>query len=75
MEPEKIASEIEKLNISEKLILIQNIWDSIAIENDNLPMPEWQKIELKKRYDLYKYGKTELYDWQDIHNSLRENYK
>ncbi len=46
MEPDKIASEIKRLSLSQKLILAQDIWDSIALESGKLPMPEWQKSEL-----------------------------
>ncbi len=43
MRTNKIIAEIDKLGISEKLILVEDIWDSIARNNDELPMPEWQK--------------------------------
>ena len=49
MEPNKIAAEINRLSLPQKLILAQDIWDSIALEGNNLPMPEWQKRELKKK--------------------------
>lgn len=75
MEPEKIASEIEKLSIAQKLILAQDIWDAIAREGGNLTMPEWQEAELEKRYGQYKQGKLELQDWREVHGELREKYK
>jgi putative addiction module component (TIGR02574 family) len=74
MEPDKIATEIRKLNLPQKLILAQDIWDSIALERGNLPMPEWQKSELQKRYMQYQQGKLELHDWQDVHEELRRTY-
>ena len=49
MRPEEIKREIGKLNLSEKLLLIEDVWDSIAQSNSELPMPEWQKRELDKR--------------------------
>ncbi len=75
MEPDKIAAEVNKLSLSQKLILTQDIWDSIARESDKLSMPEWQKNELEKRYSQYKQGKMELHDWRKVHNKLRESYK
>jgi putative addiction module component (TIGR02574 family) len=75
MEPNKIASEIKMLSISQRLLLAQDIWDSIALEGDNLPMPEWQKKELATRYSLFKQGKIELHDWEDVHNQLRQQHK
>ena len=50
MKSEKIKQEINKLNLAEKLLLVEDIWDSIAQSNSELPMPEWQKLELDKRY-------------------------
>jgi len=75
MEPDKIAAEINSLNLPQKLILVEDIWDSIALDSGKLPLPEWQKKELAKRYNEYNQGKLELHDWQDVHNKLREKHK
>lgn len=75
MEPDKINAEINRLSLAQKLILAQDIWDSIALEGKNLPMPDWQKNELAKRYGQYKRGQLELHDWRKIHDDLRERYK
>jgi putative addiction module component (TIGR02574 family) len=72
MLPNEIAAEINKLSLPQKLILAQDIWDSIALEGNNLPMPEWQKKELEKRYGQYQQDQVELHDWRRIHNELRE---
>jgi len=70
MEPEKIVIEIKNLSLPQKLILAQDIWDSIALERGNLPMPEWQKNELESRYIQYKQGKMELHNWREVHEDL-----
>jgi len=75
MEPDEITSEINRLSTSQKLLIAQDIWDSIARESDSLPMPEWQKRELEKRYELYQQGKMELHDWLEVHNKLRADHK
>ena len=49
MKSEKIKKEINKLNLTDKLLLVEDIWDSIAHSNLELPLPEWQKLELDKR--------------------------
>ena len=74
MEPAKIAIEIKKLSLPQKLILAQDIWDSIALERGNLSMPEWQKSELESRYSQYKQGKMGLHDWREVHEELRGAY-
>lgn len=75
MEPDKITAEINRLSLQQKLLLAQDIWDSIAVEANNLPMPEWQKNELEKRYGQYKQNQVRLHDWRQIHKELRERYK
>jgi len=63
---------IDKLALSENLILVEDIWDSIARSNSVLPLHEWQKAELDKRYKAYKNGKLTLHEWKDVHEELRE---
>ena len=75
MRPEQIKDEVGRLGLSEKLLLVEDIWDSIAASNSEIPMPMWQKKELDRRYTEYKEGKTELNDWEDVHEGLRKKYK
>jgi putative addiction module component (TIGR02574 family) len=75
MRQEQIKDEVNRLELSEKLLLVEDIWDSIAADNAEIPMPIWQKQELDKRYNAYKNGELELHSWKDLHNSLREKYK
>ena len=71
---EKIKQEIDKLNLSEKLLLVGDIWDSIAQGAGQQPLPEWQKKELDKRYAEYKASKIETHDCQAVHDQLRKKY-
>ena len=70
MEPKDIIAEIDKLELSEKLILVEDIWDSIAKANSSLPMPEWQKSELDKRA-IELNNAEPLKDWKSVHRKLR----
>lgn len=75
MRQKEIKDEINKMGLSEKLILVEDIWDSIATSNLEIPMHEWQKKELDRRYKEYREGKLELHDWTTVHNELRDKYK
>jgi putative addiction module component (TIGR02574 family) len=75
MRPEQIRNEIDRLALSEKLILVEDIWDSIAANNSELPLPEWQRAELDRRHGEYRDGKFALHDWMAVHERLREKYK
>jgi len=75
MRPDEIKQKIEELNLSEKLLLIEDVWDAIAKSNQELPMYEWQKRELDRRYREYKAGKQDLHNWQSVHEDIRNKYK
>jgi len=72
---EQIRAEISKLPISDKLQLVEDTWDSIAENAAELPMPDWQRQELDKRYKEYREGNVELRDWQSVHESIRDKYR
>jgi len=75
MRLEEIRQEINRLYLSEKLLLIADVWDSIAQSNNELPMPEWQKKELDLRYQSYKADEQNLHDCFSVHESLRNKFK
>lgn len=75
MRAEIIRKEIDRLELSEKLLLVEDIWDSIAESNAEIPMPGLQKKELDRRYIEYNEGKLEIHDWKTVHEELREKYK
>ncbi len=75
MRPEELKSAIRNLEVSEKLILVEEVWDDIAKSCGELPLPEWQKRELNKRLSAYDQGATETKDLHQVHDALRTKYK
>ncbi|MFZ5764057.1 MAG: addiction module protein [Thermodesulfobacteriota bacterium] len=71
MNRNNLLQEIDNLTLPEKILLVEDIWDSIARSNAELPLPEWQRQELDQRYAEYKNGKTTRHDWQEVHAALR----
>lgn len=72
MKPEQIKREIDRLDLSQKLMLVEDIWDSIAQSNSDIPMSQWQKEELDKRYDDYQKGSLKLHSLEDIKKNIRK---
>lgn len=75
MQQSQIVQEIKKMEPAQRLSLVQEIWDSIALDKAQVPFPDWQKNELKSRYEQYKGGMLNLHDWTDIHQELRDKVK
>lgn len=44
-----LAKQIEKLNKSEKLLLVEALWDSIASKPEDVPLPDHHKSVLDER--------------------------
>jgi len=45
--------ELETLPVSERVQLVEDLWDSIARSNAKTPLPQWQKEELDRRKQNY----------------------
>ena len=75
MQAEKIRREINKLPLKERLELVETLWDDIAATNACIPLPVWQRQELDSRYQAYQQGDNSVYDWQSVHEELRNKYK
>jgi len=72
---EELRSEIRKLNVSEKLLLVEEVWNEIARSNEELPLPEWQKKELDIRLEEYDRGEVQTIEWHQVHEDLKNSYK
>ncbi|MFO8020737.1 MAG: addiction module protein [Promethearchaeia archaeon] len=62
--------EIEKLSTEEKIVLIENLWDSIRSEISSKPIPESHKQELDKRQSTL--NKDNLLSLKDLKDHLKE---
>lgn len=74
MRAEEIKKEIEKLGVAEKLLLVEDLWDSIAVSNSEVTLSDWQKQELNRRYKSYQEGNMELHEWQAVHEKIKDSY-
>jgi len=62
--------EIEKLSAEEKIILVENLWDSIRAEINSKPVPEIHKQELEKRQSTL--DKDNLLSLKDLKDRLKD---
>jgi len=75
MRSEEIRQAIKQMEPAEKLLLVEDVWESIVLSYAGLPHPEWQKRELDKRYKQYKSGEQNLHNWKTVHENLKNCYK
>ncbi len=66
-----IPAELAKLSITEKLQLVEDLWDSIAAEAaDAIPLSEAQRAELRRRWQAHREGPSSAIAWQDVRSGL-----
>ena len=58
--------EIDKLTIPEKIILVEEIWDSISLDEPNIPIPQSHIEELNKRLTHYNSDPGILLSLEDL---------
>ena len=58
--------DILKLTVSERLELIDTIWDSISTDPRDLPLTEAQRREIDRRLDQYAANPPRLSSWDEV---------
>jgi putative addiction module component (TIGR02574 family) len=62
---------IEQLSIAERLLLVEEIWDSIASEEGDIPVTEAQKQDLERRLALYQQNPNTGSTWEEVKARLQ----
>jgi putative addiction module component (TIGR02574 family) len=63
-------SDILELSVSERIQLVEDIWDSIAAVPDALSLTEDQKLELNRRVESYRANPNDGIAWSDLKSRL-----
>ena len=62
--------ELRKLPLSERIELIEDLWDSIAAETEELPVPESHREELARRRAAYRDDPERVLPWEEVRERL-----
>ena len=66
MELNEKSQEMKKLSVAERILLVEEIWDSIAAEQESLEVTEAQKRELDRRLKAYDKSPADGYSWDEV---------
>ena len=67
-----IHAEFQELSVAEKVKMVQELWDQIAVSLDSLPIPAWHGAELEKRQRERASSPDPGDDWDVVKERLRE---
>jgi putative addiction module component (TIGR02574 family) len=66
-----VPPELEQLSPSERLQLIEDLWDSLAATPEVIPFHDWQKSELDRRKALLDANPSSALTWDEIVRRVR----
>ena len=70
MEQSLTPSEIRKLSVAERILIVEEIWDSIAAEQESVQVADAQKAELDRRIASFDASPNEGKSWEEIKRRL-----
>jgi putative addiction module component (TIGR02574 family) len=62
------------LSPSEKLQLVQDLWDDLAATPDDVPVHDWQKEELARRKTNLQNNPASGLSWEEIKRRVRSRH-
>jgi putative addiction module component (TIGR02574 family) len=65
--------EILQLSVAERIQLVEDIWDSIALKPDEFPITDAERQELDRRLMSYEENPDAVVSWSDLKKRLIES--
>lgn len=72
MPPNAKSLGIDSLSLSERMLLVEEIWDSIAAESESLEVPQSHKGELDRRIAGYDSDPHSGSSWEEVKSRLQK---
>ena len=65
-----IDISVDALNTSEKLALMERLWDSLSQRPADVPSPKWHGDVLTERIAAVRDGRSKFVDWDEAKERL-----
>jgi putative addiction module component (TIGR02574 family) len=62
----ELTEQAKRLSIADRILLVEEIWDTIAEENQAFELTDSQKRELDRRLALVRANPTQGRTWDEI---------
>ena len=60
--------DFSHLSVSERLQLVEDLWDSI--DDEQIPIPDWHRQELDRRLAEYRASPEAGIPWEEVRDRL-----
>jgi putative addiction module component (TIGR02574 family) len=65
---------IFNLSPTEKLQLVEDLWDDLAASPDAIPVHDWQREELDRRKAAHAKDPSSGLTWEQVKQNIRERH-
>lgn len=62
---------IKKLSVAERILIVEDIWDSIISSKENFPLTDEQKKELDSRLEAYHKNPEKGKSWEEVKKNVQ----
>ncbi len=66
---------IDRLSVEERLVLVQELWESIAEDSAALPLTNAQRAELDRRLAEHEAHPQNVVSWEEVKASITERLR
>jgi hypothetical protein len=66
---------LDEMTTLEKLVVLDQIWEDLMRNADDIPSPDWHKEVLSARANRVNNGESEFMDWEEAKSRLRAECK
>jgi putative addiction module component (TIGR02574 family) len=66
---------IDRLSVEERMALVEDIWDSIALEGAALPLTEVQRTKLDRRVAEHEANPDDVVPWADVKTAIGQRLR
>ncbi len=67
-----LLSQLDGLSLSEKLLLVEDLWDHIGASSESLPVHPWQQEELARREASHAANPQAAMSWEEAKRKIRD---
>ena len=67
----ELRKEAASLSLAEKIQLVEDLWDDIALSSEDWPLSDAQKAELSRRIEDFERNPLEGMTWQEAKEQIR----
>ena len=68
----RIELPLDKMNVDEKLSVLEQVWEDLQRHEEDLPVPAWHEQVLKLREQRIAEGTSRFIDWTEAKRRIRE---